>query len=158
MRKRIGTAAAVALLAVMLGGVVRGATAAPATVDLDLLMPNDELVIEVLDFNRPGLRLGDRLVARAPLYDITGTQRLGRAFLECVVVSNRLANTAGLFRCSYLLDLAEGDILVEGLDPAGTGSYTMAIYGGTDAYRLAAGDADFVDTPDGTEMHLRLEV
>jgi hypothetical protein len=158
MRKRIGAAAAVALLAVTLGGVVRGATAAPATVEVDLLMPADELVIQVIDFDHDGLRLGDRLVGRAPLYDATGTHRLGRAFLECVVVSNRLTNTTGLFRCSYLLDLAEGDILVEGIDPRGPGSYTMAIYGGTDAYRQASGDADFVDTPDATEMRLHLEV
>lgn len=34
----------------------------------------------------------------------------------------------------------------------------FAIVGGTGAYRMVSGDAEFVDTPDATEMHLHLEV
>ena len=158
MRKRIGTAAAIALLAIMLGGVVGGATAAPATVDIHLLMRTDEGVLQALDFDHDGLSLGDRLVGRIPLYDGTGTETRGRAIVECVVASNKLTDTHGLWRCSLLLDLAAGDILVEGLDPRGAGSYTMAIAGGTGAYRQASGDARFRDTRNVTEMHLDLDV
>ena len=159
MRKRIGTAAVVAVLAVMIGGIVGGATVAQATVDLDLLVPAGAGGAgEFLDFEHDGLTLGDRIVARSPLYDGTGTHQVGRSFLECVVVSNKLTQTSGLWRCSYLLDLEDGDILVEGLDPRGDGSSTMAIAGGTGAYSQASGDAEFVDSSDGTAMHLHLEV
>jgi hypothetical protein len=158
MRKRIGTAATVAVLAVMIGGMVGGTTVAQATVNLDLLVPADGGGAGAfLDFEHDGLRIGDRIVARSPLYDGTGAHQVGKSFLECVVVSNKLTETSGLWRCSYLLDLADGDILVEGLDPRGDGPYTMAIAGGTGAYSQASGDADFVDSSDGTAMHLHLE-
>jgi hypothetical protein len=159
MRKRITTAAAVALLAVGFGGVVRTATAGPSptTTEIVVVVTADTLVSTELDFSGDGLTQGDRLVSRGPLYDLDG-HRVGRVKGECVVVSNRITATAGLWRCSYLLELAGGDLVVEGLDPRGPGEYTMAVLGGTEGYRTVAGDADFVDTATRTEMHLHLEV
>jgi hypothetical protein len=139
--------------------VVRTATAAsPATVEIALVMPNDRLVSTRLDFLEDGLTQGDREVFRGRLFDLSETRRMGRVKGECVVVSNRMARTSGLWRCSYLLELPEGDVIAEGLDSRGPGASVFAILGGTEAYRTVAGDADFVDTPNRTEMYLHLEV
>ena len=63
-------------------------------------------------------------------------------------VQRRLSGN-GLFRCSYLLSLEDGDIILEGLDPRGPGEYTLAVTGGTGAYRDARGEALFTDTSTG---------
>jgi hypothetical protein len=160
MRKRIGTTVVVALLAVAFGGVLRTATAGSslATTEIVVVMTDDTQVRTFLDFFEDGRTQGDRLVSRGPLFNLAETQQVGRAFGECVVVSNRITATAGLWRCSYLLELADGDLIVEGLDPRGPGPYTMAILGGTEDYRTAAGHADFMDTPTRTEMYLHVEI
>ena len=95
---------------------------------------------------------------RAPLFDRAETDRVGRVRGECVVVSNRITAAGGLWRCSYLLELAAGDLMIEGLDPRGPGSSKFAVLGGTEGYRTAAGDADLVDKPTRTEMYLHVEV
>ena len=97
------------------------------------------------------------MVFRAPLFNLAETQRVGRVFGECVVVSDRITDTRGLWRCSYLLELAAGDLIIEGLDPRGVGSSKFAILGGTEGFRTAGGDADLVDTPTRTEMYLHVE-
>jgi hypothetical protein len=159
MRKRMAMAVAVALLAVVLGGVVRTATAgpSPATTEIAVVVTSDTQATTFLDFFGDGRTQGDRLVSRGPLYDLDD-HWVGRVKGECVVVSNKLTATTGLWRCSYLLELPDGDLVVEGLDPRGPGEYTMAILGGTGGYRAAGGDADFVDTFTRTEMHLHVDV
>ncbi len=52
----------------------------------------------------------------------------------------------GLWRCTYILDLDEGDHTVKGLDPRGPGEYEMAVLGGTGAYAESSGDATFTDS------------
>jgi hypothetical protein len=69
-------------------------------------------------------------------------ERLLRVKGECVVTSNRITATGGLWRCSYLLELAAGDLMIEGLDPRGPGSSMFAVLGGTEGYPTAAGDAE----------------
>ena len=159
MRKRIGTAVAVALLAVGLGGVVRTGTAASAaTSEITVVLPRDTLASTELDFRGNGLTRGDRVVFRGPLYNLRKTRRVGRVAGECVVVTKRITRTKGLWRCSYLLRLGGGDVIAEGLDPRGSGSSRFAVLGGTDVYRTVSGDAKFVDTANATVMHLRLEL
>ena len=158
MRKRMATAAAVAVLAVAFGGVVRTATAgsSQATTEIVVVITDDTQVRTFLDFRRNGLTQGDRVVTRGPLFNLAETQRVGQAFGECVVVSNRITDTSGLWRCSYLLELAAGDLIIEGIDPRGLGSSKFAILGGTEGFRTAGGDADLVDTPTRTEMYLHV--
>jgi hypothetical protein len=157
MRERMATAAVVALLAVAFGGVVRTATAgsAPATTEIAVVVGEGGSLTE-LDFMQDGLSQGDRVVFRGPLVDLDETHQVGRVKGECVVVSDVIRPTSGLWRCSYLLELAAGDLIIEGLDPRGQGSSTFAILGGTETYRTAAGDADLVDTDMGTEMYLHI--
>jgi hypothetical protein len=62
----------------------------------------------------------------------------------------------GVYRCSYLLRLTEGDLIVEGLDPHGPGAYMMAVLGGTGAYSRATGDATLTDNDEGTDFVINL--
>jgi hypothetical protein len=113
-----------------------------------------------LNFEQPALRLGDRLASRGPLLDATKTSEAGRAYLDCVVMNqitdDPTEGPGGLYRCSYLLRLAEGDLIVEGLDPHGPGVYTFAVLGGTGVYAGATGDATLTDTFEGTEFVIDL--
>jgi hypothetical protein len=108
-----------------------------------------------LNVNQPGLRLGDRLAARGPLLDASQTGRVGRAYLDCVIV-DKIAEDAegpqGLYWCTYLLKLADGDLTIAGRDPRGPGVSTFAVLGGTAAYAGASGEATLTDTSESTEF------
>jgi hypothetical protein len=113
-----------------------------------------------LDFERPGLRLGDRLAARGTLLDAAGTSQVGRAYLDCVVMNmitdDPVEGPGGLYWCTYILKLAEGDLVIEGLDPHGPGVYTFAVVGGTGDYAGAAGEATLTDGAEGTDIVIDL--
>lgn len=109
-----------------------------------------------LDFDGDGLLLGDRLASRGPLVDETQTRQVGYAHLECVVMRRITDAPSGLYRCSYLLKLADGDLIIEGLDPRGPGTYTFAVLGGTGTYAGATGQATMTDTPTETDMVIDL--
>ena len=112
-----------------------------------------------LNFNQPGLRLGDRLAARGPLLDASQTSRVGRFYLDCVIM-NEITEDAegpkGLYWCTYLLKLSDGDVTIAGRDPRGPGVYTLAVLGGTGAYAGASGEATLTDTFGGTEFVIDL--
>jgi len=157
MGKRMATAAAMALVAVAFGGVARTATAgSSATTEIVVVIPPHTGTNTFLDFDGHGITLGDRVVFRGELWDPSESHRMGRTKGECVVVSDKLTSTKGLFRCSYVLQLGAGDLVVEGLDPHGPGSSTFAILGGTGPYSTARGDADVVDTATRTQFHLHV--
>jgi hypothetical protein len=103
---------------------------------------------------REGLRIGDRVTSRGPLVDAQG-ERVGSAYMDCVVM-RRLTTGQGLYRCSYLLKLPDGDLDMQGLDPHGVSVSAFAVMGGTGAYRTARGDAVFTDSASGTEMVIDL--
>jgi hypothetical protein len=63
---------------------------------------------------------------------------------------------SGLNRCTYELVLADGSIVVEGLDPHGPGVYTFSVLGGTGAYARATGDAALTDSDTGTDFVIDL--
>jgi hypothetical protein len=113
-----------------------------------------------LNVNQPGLRLGDRLAARSPLLDASQTSRVGRAYLECVVMNkitdDPVEGFAGLYWCTYLLKLAGGDLTIAGRDARGPGVSTFAVLGGTGAYADASGEATLTDTSEGTEFVIDL--
>ena len=112
-----------------------------------------------LDFKQQGLRLGDRAAARGPLLDGARTNPMGYAYLDCVVVNRIIPDPKaprGLFWCTYILRLADGDLTVEGLDPHGPGVYTFAVLGGTGKYARASGEATLTDTAEGTDFVIDL--
>jgi hypothetical protein len=99
---------------------------------------------QFLDFGNDGLRFGDRLVSRGPLFDPSQTTRVGTAHLDCVISSQVLAG--GTFNCTYVLKLEDGDIMTHGIDPQGPGRALFAVTGGTGSYRHATGQAEHIDT------------
>jgi len=116
--------------------------------------------VTFLNVNQPGLRLGDRLVARRPLLDSSQTSRVGRHYLDCVVM-NKIAEDPvegfhGLYWCTYLLKLAGGDLTIAGRDARGPGVSTFAVLGGTGAYADASGEATLTDSDAGTEFVIHL--
>ena len=115
---------------------------------------------KLIDIHGNGLRLGDRAASRGPLLDESQTERLGTAYLNCDVHRQIVGAHRGLWNCNYVLELADGDIVLQGLDPRGSGVYEMAVLGGTGAYAGAAGDATFTDVGRGgeeyTDMVIRL--
>ena len=127
--------------------------------DVNVFWPSPAKV-RILDHERPGLRLGDRLAARGPLLDSARTSQVGYAYLDCVVM-NKITDDpgkapAGLYWCSAVLRLADGDLKAEGLDPHGPGVYKFAVLGGTGAYAGASGEATLTDTAEGTDWVIDL--
>lgn len=130
---------------------------AGAQVDVHVVWPHETVRYRYLDFGRPGIRMGDRLEARGPLLDATGTSKVGIAYLDCIAMSGITAPEGGLYRCSYVLHLEDGDLLVDGLDPHEFGVvYTMAVLGGTGAFARATGDAVLTDTETETDLSIDL--
>jgi hypothetical protein len=114
-----------------------------------------------LNFEQPGLRIGDRLAARGPLFDASQTARVGRLYLDCVVmkqiIEDPVEGPRGLYWCTYVLKLSGGDLTIGGLDPRGNGVYTFAVLGGTGVYAGATGQATLTDSDVGTEFVIDLE-
>ena len=130
----------------LLAGLI-GVSAATGQTMMHLVVPAESQKVRMFDQHGNGLRMGDRATARGPLTDPEGA-RVGTAYADCVVHRHMLRSDRGLWTCTYILDLADGDLTVKGLDPRGPGEYQMAVLGGTGAYANAAGDATFTDTFD----------
>jgi hypothetical protein len=149
-------AAVVALTTVFIG-----MTTASGQSVVHLVLPGNALVTKFVDLGRDGLRLGDRFAFRGPLLNGSKTERVGTAYGECLVHRRIVDPETGLYNCAYVLELAEGDILIKGLDPRGPSVAELAIFGGTSAYAGASGEATFTDTDSDTggetDIVLRLE-
>jgi hypothetical protein len=156
-RLRIGVAAIV--LALMVVGVVLSSRPVGAQVDVHAFLPAETIRHRFQDFDDDGLRLGDRLTGRGPLFDASQQSEFGVAYQECVVmrrITDGPSGPSGLYRCTYELVLADGSIVVEGLDPHGPGVYTFSVLGGTGAYARATGDATLTDSSEGTDFVIDL--
>ncbi len=156
MRKRQSTVLAVAIV-LGIAVVVVGSGRASGQGDLHVLMPVGAGPTAFLDVVRgPGLDLGDGLAARGRLVDPGSGEKVGSVYFECSVMRKIVSPDQGLWRCSYHLRLADGGIVLQGLDPRGDGASTFAVLGGTKAYRGVSGDAVFTDSVDGTDMVITL--
>ncbi|MCA1709284.1 MAG: dirigent protein [Actinobacteria bacterium] len=158
MRKRLGFLASSVILAIT-GGVLMSTAASGQTV-VHVVLPQEGNRVAVVDVNRDGLRLGDRIAARGLLLDESQTDQVGTAYAQCLVHKRIIDPDRGLWNCNYVLELANGEIVLQGLDPRGPGAYEMAVVGGTGAYAGANGDATFTDVGDDaggyTDMVIRL--
>ena len=110
----------------------------------------------IVDLDDDGvLELGDRAEFRAKLFDGTATDdQVGWAFGTCLVERRITTGVSGLWRCTYLLRLADGTITLDGLDPAGPGVYELGVTGGTGAYSDANGEGTFTDTNTSTDIQI----
>ncbi len=159
MRSKLKIVIPLVVLAVA-AGVLLTTSASGQTVLHVVFGPQENIRDAFVDVNRDGLRLGDRLAGRGPLVDETQTERLGTAYLQCLVHRRIVDPDRGLWNCNYLLELPDGDLVLQGLDPRGSGDYEMSVLGGTGAYASATGDATFTDVGTGadayTDMMIRL--
>ena len=154
-RSRTAAISASVVLALLAAGVI-GGTSATAQGDIHVVMPVDSLTDRFVDLDDDGvLELGDRVEIRAQLFDAAATdERVGWALGTCLVERRITPLVSGLWRCTYLLKLAEGTITVDGLDPAGVGVYRLGVTGGTGTYSVANGAATFTDTNTKTDMQI----
>ena len=129
----------------VVAGVLLTTSASGQTVLHVVFGPEEQIKKAFVDVHRDGLRLGDRIAARGQLVDEAQSERLGTAYVQCLVHRRIVDSDRGLWNCNYVLELADGDIVLQGLDPRGPGVYEMSVLGGTGAYADATGDATFTD-------------
>jgi hypothetical protein len=98
-----------------------------------------------------GAGFGDRLVSRGPISAETGG-RIGTAYGDCLIVTHELES--GTFWCRYVLDLHNGQITTEGLDPHGVSDVFFSVTGGTGAYAGRPAEAEFVDSATRTDVYI----
>ena len=158
LARRVGALALASVsVGVMLGVPPVEAQTGPIEVELRTADATDAL----LDGDHDGrIDMGDRVMVRGPLTDPTTGDPRGRSFWDCVAATAiRFDPPRGRWMCTALLRLADGDITLQGLDPAGFGALVFAVTGGTGAYRAALGEADVVDAPNParTEITIHLE-
>jgi hypothetical protein len=154
LRPRTAIIVASLALSLLVAGVI-GAITASAQGDVHVVMTLEGTHETVLDFDDDGeLRLGDRIAIRAPLVDAVALgDRVGTAYGDCLVL-RRITRDAGLWRCTYVLRLADGTINLDGLDPRGPGAYELAVTGGTGVYSGTTGHAAMTDTTTETDIQI----
>jgi hypothetical protein len=156
MRAKLGIGAALLLLVVPVTVVIGAATASGQS-DIHVVLDGRTATLAFLDLRGDGdqLSLGDALAGRVALTDASG-DRVGKAYQHCEVVAHIAGPTGGMYRCSYVLHLEAGNIMLEGLDPHGPGRSLFAVMGGTGSYSTARGQAVFTDTKTTTIVDIDL--
>lgn len=155
MRLKLG--AIVGLIgAATLGGLVANAGSAAGETVIHVVLPADGLTYKFVDIDHDGLRLGDRVAGRGRLVDEGETERVGNAYFECLVHKRIVGLTTGLYNCTYVLRLTDGDMILKGLDPRGPGVTKFAVLGGTGVFASAAGEATLTDTETETDFVITL--
>jgi hypothetical protein len=155
VRTKLRIVIPVAVLAVAAALLVT--TSASGQQGLHLVVPGMNEV-RAVDLGHDGLRLGDRIAARGPVFDESQTNRLGSAYLQCLVHKRIIDPDKGLWNCNYVLELADGDIVLQGLDPRGPGVYEISVLGGTGSYAGARGDATFTDVGENADTYTDMEI
>ena len=111
--------------------------------------------LKILDFDKDGLTLGDRLVVFGPLLNEDQTKRVGTQYLDCWVGDEVLLERSP-YVCTSVLRFREGSITTQGLDPHGPSDVLFSITGGTRAYVGATGQARYVDSETQTDIYIDL--
>jgi hypothetical protein len=142
-------------LSVAVAGTMLISGSATGKTTLHFVLPSPTKV-RFLNFGRESLVLGDRLAARGPLMNADQSDRVGTAHTECVVERRITEPNGGVYNCTYVLELDDGLIMLQGLDPHGPGSSQFAVTGGTGSYSGASGEATFTDSDTRTDMVIEL--
>jgi hypothetical protein len=141
-----GSIAAVALVL----SLVTVSTAAPATKVTVIEHATTDVVI---DTDGDGAdSTGDLLTWHNEVFDATNTSVVGTSHGDCIRVEVGVS-----WECRWVTTLEEGSIAVEGpfLD---AGPSTLAITGGTGAYKNAGGTMKLTGNEDGTEFTFAYKV
>jgi hypothetical protein len=142
-------------LSVTVAGTMLISGSAIGKTTLHFMLPSS-VKVRFLNLGRESLDLGDRLTARGPLMNTDQSDRVGSGHFECVVDRRITEPDGGVYNCTYVLELDDGLIMLQGLDPHGPGSSQFAVTGGTGSYSDASGEATFTDTETGTDMLIEL--
>jgi len=158
MRVRLFVALGCAVVVVTAGAMVaaQAATGNSRSSTIHIVLRPEGGHAQLLDFEHDGLNFGDRLVTRGVIADPDSGSRVGTAYGDCVVVSPKIG-ADGTYWCRYVLDIPQGQITTEGLDPHGPSDVLFSITGGTRAYKEAAGHAEYVDSETQTDIYLILK-
>jgi len=126
----------VAAAAVAIGAIGVVTSSARGQTELSFVVPRlQNLTVDYVQDERPGQ--GTRIVSRAPILEDFGADRIGTGYFDCVVQRNAGEFFAeGLFVCDALFKLADGEVMVTGLDPGGVSEAAIAVTGGTRTARL----------------------
>jgi len=124
-------------LLIMLGALAVPAYAAPAHVTKLDVVERAETDAFSLKGGTAAENVGDVLTFTNPIYDVTNTNKLGTDQGYCV----RLI-VGKTMECHWTLTLAKGQIMVDGpvADGDNAPDTTLAVTGGTGAYRGARGE------------------
>jgi hypothetical protein len=142
-------------LSVTVTGTMLVSGSATGKTTLHVMVPSS-VKVRFLNLGRQSLDLGDRLAARGPLMNADQSDRVGTAHTECVVDRRITEPNGGVYNCTYVLELDDGLIMLQGLDPHGPGSSQFAVTGGTGSYSDASGEATFTDSEAGTDVVIEL--
>jgi hypothetical protein len=110
-----------------------------------------------IDFPPPGPSQGDELIAAG---DVLRNSITVGTFDEVCTTTRTGTNDSSTVQCVVTLTLPQGKITVQGVFPitsSGPGDITLAITGGTGAYRAAQGYAHAVNTS-STESEVTLHL
>ncbi len=115
-----------------------------------------------IDLGTSGFTIGDRFVESQNLF--RGDERVGVGGIDCVLVAFRPGPDpagepeAATAQCVATASLPQGQITVQGLiDVTEPGPFTLAITGGTGAYRTAHGEVEVTEeSPEVDRITLKL--
>jgi hypothetical protein len=106
--------------------------------------------ITPVDVGEPGQTVGDYLIFNHPVYDAAMAQEQGDLRGQCVFVEDSICEG------DVTLELARGQITVEGPFHLTSGTNVFAVTGGTGAYRTAQGVVDVRSTEERNDFVVRL--
>jgi hypothetical protein len=164
LSRRLAGLLGVVVIVLGIIGVLRAVSASPDTANdrtaakertLTTLVKSRER--EVVDLGPQGVSHGDLRVTNAPLYNATGTKRIGRFDAFCVITdpADESAEKAHMAECTYTYTLPGGEISAQGVQafpklPELTPGGVDAVTGGTGKYAGVRGEIRH--EPRGTEV------
>jgi len=144
--KRALSVALAALLVVLALSLIAQARTRHATRASTVTVVEHATTDKVIDTGKKGDSTGDLLTWHNKVYDSTDTSVAGSDQGECV----RISPKQGTWECTWITWIGSDSITVEG-PFYDTKDGTLAITGGTGAYKDATGEMDLVSKNGGAE-------
>ena len=164
MKRSLSIAAALA--AALLLGVAGNAgsqTSAPTLIFIDATSQGTQHFVDNAPKSPTGdprskrfrFSIGDELYTLSPILDVKTGNRIGTSYSQFTVVSgNSFGNV--WFKGHGVFQLHDGQIVVDGVTKAASASNTVAVIGGTGAYKGARGSMTFTETRKGSQDTIHL--
>jgi hypothetical protein len=101
------------------------------------------------------LSTGDELYTVSPILDGKTGNRIGTSYSQFTVLSGNSFGNAW-FKGHGVFQLHDGQIVVDGITKAASTTNTVAVVGGTRAYKGARGSMTFTETTNGSQDIIHL--